>query len=133
MSLQPRIEKRCDNESCCCKCAHQIRLSLCLCGNCPAVIGGWVCDALTETPDDRMGRYMGYRRHGECELFTPIKSISSNTLKMMDEAVVNLKEGNVSEPINDELDKHLEDPCPCGTQRCYPEHCAAYQEYHKND
>ncbi len=28
------------------------------------------------------------------------KEISGNTLKMMDESIVNLKKGNVSEPIN---------------------------------
>jgi len=36
------------------------------------------------------------------------KKVSEKTLEGMDKAVENLKQGKVSEPINDELDKHVE-------------------------
>lgn len=29
--------------------------------------------------------------------------------------------------------KILNNPCPCGTQRCYPESCEAFQDYKSKD
>ena len=73
MSLQPRETERCGKKSCCCKCKHQIRLHICLCGKCPSVVGGYVCDGITEENNDRVGSYMGMQRHGECELYSQIE------------------------------------------------------------
>ena len=63
---------KCTKTVCCCKCANQVQLVPCGCGKCPALIAGWVCtgESTLEDVKGRIGRYMGYQRHGECELFT---------------------------------------------------------------
>ena len=60
----------CENKSCCCKCRYQIRLTICGCEKCPAVVGGYVCDLIGEMNEDgnRVGKWSPYL-HGECEMF----------------------------------------------------------------